>query len=111
VIAVATLHSHSFFPQIHAKLFPHEVWRLDRAAAQQLLRQTAGLEGASLQPALLEVERAILAECGGLPLVIKLMGGQLGVSMALEDCLEDWKVIMVSASVCLNVPVGVIVGT
>jgi hypothetical protein len=58
------------------QLHHHEVAVLGEAAARQLFRQEAGLQ-AGPDAALLEVEDAILTACGGLPLALLLMGGQL----------------------------------
>jgi hypothetical protein len=62
--------------QVHAQLYQHEVAVLDEVAARRLFRLSAGLEGAP--PASLHrVEDAILKACGGLPLALLLLGGQL----------------------------------
>jgi hypothetical protein len=49
---------------------------LDEGPARQLFRRAAGLEG-GLDPRLQGLEEAILRICGGLPLALQLLGGQL----------------------------------
>ena len=60
---------------------------LDAAAARQLFRQAAGLQGA-FQDDLQGVEEAILQACGGLPLALQLVGGQLYG----KEGIDDWQV-------------------
>jgi hypothetical protein len=74
-------------PQVYQMLSQHEVDVLDEAASRQLFRQAAGL-GVSLRADLKSVEDAILKACGGLPLALQLMGGQLLDNMDLAV----WKV-------------------
>jgi hypothetical protein len=62
--------------QLDEQLHHHMVDVLDEAASRQLFRQKAGL-GGDPEAALQEVEAAILTACGGLPLALRLMGGQL----------------------------------
>jgi hypothetical protein len=58
------------------QLFKHKVAVLDEDAASQVFRQAAGLPD-SLPLHLRDVEAAILNACGGLPLALQLIGGQL----------------------------------
>jgi hypothetical protein len=61
---------------------------LDEGPARLLFRRAAGLEGA-LDPSLQGLEEAILGICGGLPLALQLLGGQL-----FEDTqVASWQVI------------------
>jgi hypothetical protein len=62
--------------QLDEQLHHHMVDVLDEAASRQLFRQKAGL-GGDLEATLQDVEAAILTACGGLPLALRLMGGQL----------------------------------
>jgi hypothetical protein len=80
--------------QLDEQLHHAMVEVLDGAASRQLFRQSAGLRG-DLEAALQVVEAAILAACGGLPLALRLMGGQL---YKIKD-EAVWKV-MLGASVC-----------
>jgi hypothetical protein len=82
--------------QVGKQLLQRQVGSLDAAAAIQLFRQAAGLEGAP-EAALHEVEAAILEACGGLPLAVQLMGGQLYADREQAN----WQVIH---SCCLNLP-------
>jgi hypothetical protein len=60
---------------------------LDEGPARQLFRRAAGLEG-GLDPSLQGLEEAILRICGGLPLALRLLGGQL-----FEDTeVASWQV-------------------
>jgi hypothetical protein len=61
---------------------------LDEGPARQLFRRAAGLEGGP-DPRLQGLEEAILGICGGLPLALQLLGGQL-----FEDTeVASWQVI------------------
>jgi hypothetical protein len=77
--------------QLEEQLHHHKLDVLDEAASRQLLRQSAGLQG-HLEDALQEVEAAILEACGGLPLALRLTGGQLYKS---KD-QAFWKVMLIA---------------
>jgi hypothetical protein len=62
--------------QLDEQLHHHKVNVLDEAASRQLFRQRAGRQG-DPEAALQMVESAILTACGGMPLALRLMGGQL----------------------------------
>ena len=64
--------------QVEKLLRQHKVAGLGEAAARQLFRREAGLDlEVGPRPELCKVEQDILAACGGLPLALQLMGGQL----------------------------------
>jgi hypothetical protein len=62
--------------QVEEQLYPHKVDLLDEAASRQLFRLRAKVSD-GMDPALQEVEAAILKACGGLPLALRLVGGHL----------------------------------
>jgi hypothetical protein len=80
--------------QVDEQLHHAMVEVLDEVASRQLFRQSAGLRG-DPEASLREVEAAILAACGGLPLALCLIGSQLYKS---KD-EASWKV-MLRASMC-----------
>jgi hypothetical protein len=80
--------------QLDKQLHHAKVDVLDEVASRQLFRQSAGLRG-NLEAALQEVEAAVLKACGGLPLALRLMGGQ--VYKSKDEA--TWKVIL-GASIC-----------
>jgi hypothetical protein len=68
---------------------------LDEGPARQLFRRAAGLEGGP-DPRLQDLEEAILRICGGLPLALQLLGGQL-----FEDTeVASWQVIPGPSTSC-----------
>ena len=77
--------------QVHKRLHQHEVAVLGEIASRQLFRQAAGLAddlGPGGSGLLLGMEAAVLKACGGLPLALQLMGGQV-----YEDTeLSNWEV-------------------
>jgi hypothetical protein len=69
------------------RLHQHEVVVLDGGPARQLFRRAARLDG-GLHASLQMLEEAILRICGGLPLALLLLGGQL-----LQDTnVASWQV-------------------
>jgi hypothetical protein len=83
--------------QLDTKLHHAKVNMLDEEASRQLFRQSAGLRG-DPEAALQDVEAVILTACGGLPLALRLMGGQ--VYKSRDEA--SWKV-MLTASMCCAV--------
>jgi hypothetical protein len=81
--------------QLDEQLHHTMVEVLDEAASRQLFRQSAGLRG-DPEAALQKVEAAILAACGGLPLAVRLMGGQL---YKIKD-EAVWKVMLGASMFC-----------
>jgi hypothetical protein len=77
--------------QVCKHLHPHHVATLGETSARQFFRQRAGLHG-DPEAAVLHLEAAILAACGGLPLALRLMGGQLN---GKRD-EASWKVLLFS---------------
>ena len=83
-------------------LHHHKLGGLDGNASRQLFRQAAGLDCAP-RAALLEFEAQILKTCGGMPLALQLMGGQLIDAEKVESEAEQtkiWQVLLV-LDVCL----------
>jgi hypothetical protein len=78
--------------QVEERLYKHEVAVLDDAAARQLFRQAAGLT-TSTEDSLEDEEAAIMEACGGLPLAVQLMGGQL----YKNTDKTSWQVMMMQA--------------
>jgi hypothetical protein len=81
--------------QLDEQLHHAMVEVLDEAASRQLFQQSAGLRG-DPEAALQEVEAAILSACGGLPLALRLMGGQL---YTIKD-ESVWKVMPCASMFC-----------
>jgi hypothetical protein len=72
---------------VQKRLYQHEVAVLDKVPARQLFRRAAGLEG-GLAASLCGLEEEMLRICGGLPLALQLLGGQL-----FEDTtVASWQV-------------------
>jgi hypothetical protein len=77
------------------RLHQHEVAVLDEGPARQLFRRAAGMDG-GLDPGLLGLEDAILGICGGVPLTLQLLGGQL-----YEDTgVASWQVMHGPSAAC-----------
>ena len=76
--------------QVQGRLHQHEVAVLGEGPARTLFRRAAGLEGGLDDATLQRLEEAILRVCGGLPLALQLLGGQLYDDTAVAS----WQVLV-----------------